>query len=311
MLGRFAKLCAISACALLAVPAMAGRGTQVDVPFGGAACSLGSTNCTGVDVWASGIFSTAYIYREGIISFDGLLPVGATSNDLSSLGTGNYLAVGFSNTANYGTSAFRRIGTDQDYGYYGFEAYTFNFYNQDEPRYASDPDTGEIFYSSPFAPALQGQLFSLGRFLTADQLFSGVGLAAGYRPGAEPLPGAYVGFQLGGVQQMVMNSNGLLIGSAPGDTDVFTQTYFNAGHPPEPLYDDNGNLLLDDEGNVLFGPDVPPGWSEATKFTPLYGDATISSPVPEPAVWLTLLLGFGAVGGAMRSRKNEGRAITA
>lgn len=274
----------IGVCALIGTPAVAGRGTQVDVGAGGAACYLGSTSCTGVEVWASGIFTTAYIYKEGIVSFDGLLPVGATSSDLSSLGSGNYLAVGFSDSANYGTSAFKRIGTDEA-GHIGFTAYAFNFYNQGEPRYAFDPDTGEFLYS--FAPALQGQLFSLSNSLDENLLFAGgVGLAAGYRPGEKPLPDSFVGFQLNGVQQMVKNSNGLLIGSAPTDTDVFTQTYYNPGYS-----------------------DVAPSWSAATRFTPLYGAAPIPAGVPEPSQWTILMLGFGVVGGLMRRRKSEGRAI--
>ena len=302
------RLLAAGACALLTSPAMAGRGTQVDVPFGGAACSLGSSSCSGVEIWASGKYTTAYIYREGIISFDALLPVGASSSDLSSLGSGDYLAVGFSDAANYVTSAFRRVGTDADFGYHGFDAYTFNFYNQGDPLFDSDPDTGEIFYSSPFAPSLQGQIFSLSPFLTPDQLFDGLGLAAGYGGGVKPLAGSYVGFQVGGTRQMVKNTGGLLIGSGAGDTDVFTQTYFNPGHEAEPLFDDNGNPLLDDDGNQLFGPEVAPHWSEAPRFTPLYG---ASPGVPEPAQWLLLILGFGVVGGTMRIRMREGRAVTA
>ena len=266
---RLIATIAAVACGLLTTPAIAGRGTQVDVPSGGSACSLGSTSCLGVDVRGSGLFSTAYIYKEGIVSFDALLPVGATSSDLSSLGGVSYFAAGFSDSANYVVNAFKRIGTDDDFGYHGFEAYTFNFYNQGDPLYDSDPETGEIFYSSPFAPPLQVQLFALEPFLTHDQLFDGVGLAAGYGfGGAKPLPGALVGFQVGGVKQLVPNTGGLLIGAGIADTDVFTQTRFDPGHPPEPLLDDDGNFQFDDDGNLIFGPDVPPSWSTPTRFTP-------------------------------------------
>jgi len=33
----------------------------------------------------------------------------------------------------------------------------------------------------------------------------------------------------------------------------------------------------------------------------------ILSAVPEPASWLSMLLGFGLIGGAMRRRDNRGR----
>lgn len=41
---------------------------------------------------------------------------------------------------------------------------------------------------------------------------------------------------------------------------------------------------------------------------PLGGSITINSAIPEPGTWMTLLLGFGAVGYAMRRRRERGHA---
>lgn len=42
-----------------------------------------------------------------------------------------------------------------------------------------------------------------------------------------------------------------------------------------------------------------------------FGGAAVVAAVPEPATWLTLILGFAFVGGSMRSRRTGGRAVTA
>ena len=51
-----------------------------------------------------------------------------------------------------------------------------------------------------------------------------------------------------------------------------------------------------------------PGNSQITDFAPdnaLLSTHGIVHPVPEPATWLTMLLGFGLVGGALRFRRNR------
>jgi PEP-CTERM motif len=46
--------------------------------------------------------------------------------------------------------------------------------------------------------------------------------------------------------------------------------------------------------------------------TVMYGDAmsALSAETPEPATWALMLVGFGAIGLAMRWRASEGRAFT-
>lgn len=268
MRNRLATLLVIATIALAASPANAGRGTQIDNRGGlVTACQLGSTSCTGIDVSNSGLFRTAYVYREGIVSFDRLLPAGVTSTDLSTFGGVSFFSAGFLDTADYKTALFKSTGSG------GFTSgYLFSFYRQGDVvstpgRFPGDPPSFN-------APYLQVQLRAIGPLAT-DGSFNGIELGAGYGPnGAEPLANALIGFSVSGVTQTVRNAGGLLIGPDKGDSDIFTRTTFIPG---------------------TFG--SPPSWSAPTNFTPLYGPVP---GLPEPSVWMTLVLGIGAIGGAMR-----------
>lgn len=295
---KFAVLWVLTAIGLAASPAIAGRGTQIDVASGTAplsTCSLGSTSCSGIDVSNSGLFSTAYVYREGIVSFDQLLPVGATSTNLASLGSVSYFTAGFSDNANYTANLFKRTGPVA-MGFTSTSAYGFNFYKTGDPLFKTNLATGQLDVNFPNVPYLQVLLSSVGFVLTPDKKFDGVQLAAGYGfNGAEPLADALIGFSILGVTQTVRNADGLLIGADVSDSNIVTRTTLNPGSP-------GGVPIVVDGVLKGFTPFVPASFSAPTQFTPLF--AQISA-VPEPSTWMMLITGFGLVGGVFRRKKRR------
>lgn len=80
----------------------------------------------------------------------------------------------------------------------------------------------------------------------------------------------------------------------------------------------NGGSNVNLNWQTYSGSFVASGASATLTFTNLAGggnegiflDAvSVETAVPEPAVWLTMLLGFGAIGGAMRAARSRNRAI--
>jgi hypothetical protein len=247
-----------------ASPALAGRGTQINVlvPGSESACSLdGSSICSAVDISASGVFSSAYIYQEGIVSIDALLPSTFNIADPSTYGGVIFFTPGYDATG--GTTYFVSAYFASSAGSGEPPLWGFNFFT-------SETDRDDVLF-----PDMQVQLGTSDPNQDPNAPWVGVTAALAYNPGFEPPADAYIGFSWGSgaLTQLVQNNNGLLVGSepAPADTDfISTATVV--------------------EGTVTAG----------SRFTPLY--ATTPGDVPEPATWAMMLTGFGLIGLALRRR---------
>lgn len=270
----------------LAGSAIAGRTIQVDIAHPVPICALGSSDCQGVDVSGVLPFSTAYVYAQGIVSFDSRLPEGANIGDVGSLGGGSWFTPGFSETANYQASLAISYVPDFD----SPPTYLLSFYEPGVPVYG-DPDDPE----NPIPPAFP--LFQIQLFSSLDY-YAETGVGFNYR--VDPTPGALIGFNHMGVTQAVSNSDGLLVGPDGADSDFVT--YFNRLIPGEqtPVYDDDGNVIYYQGGEDTY--------TKPSLFEPRYAEIEppLPSETPEPAEWAMLILGFGCVGGALR-RHGGGR----
>jgi len=249
-------------------PALAGRGTQIDAPIPGSGpCTLGSTCNNYVDISASGIFTRAYIYEQGIVSIDALLPTNWDPSNPSTYGSGIWFTPGYSPGTIYQVNAYFDVGFGPD----GTPpSWGFNFFTLGSP--VVDPDT-----DSALAPHMQVLLSSgSGTFLDPadDQSgWDGVSAVLAYLPGFDPPADAWIGFNWGGgATQLVRNADGLLVGPQQTDTDfVSTSGIAQAGG----------------------------GVSPPTQFVPLHANGGTGA-VPEPGTWAMMLLGFGFIGWTLR-----------
>ena len=271
------KLTTGSLVALLlgaASPAFAGRGTQIDAPISGSgACTLGSATCSNyVDISASGVFQRAYIYSGGIVSIDGLLATNFDPSNPATWGGAIWFTPGYTPGTTYQVNAYFDSGFGDQPPSWGF-----NFFTLGSP--VVDPDTDSALY-----PQMQVQLGAGAGTIDPEDLDSGwVGAEAGlaYLTGFDPPADAWIGVSWGSesLTQLVRNSNGLLVGPLSTDSDFVSTATFNA------------------EGSV----------TAATPFTLRY--ATVSGAVPEPATWAMMLMGFAAVGMALRRTPRHGVAL--
>ena len=250
--------------------AMAGRSSQINVPVSGSqtACTIGSSTCSAIDISFSGVFSNAYIYQEGIVSIDALLPTTFDITDPSTYGGVIFFTPGYdpNGSTTYFVSA-----------YFGASDLT-----GDPPRWGFNFFTSETDRDDSVFPDMQVLLGAGNGTQDPNDLDSGwIGATAEltYRPafsppGFDPPAGAYIGFSWGtdGLTQLVQNTNGLLVGPETTDT------------------------------NFVSVADVSDGTvTDASRFTPLY--ATVPpGDVPEPATWAMMLTGFGLIGLALRRR---------
>lgn len=221
--------------------AWAGHGTQIDEPVSAGTCDLGATSCEGVNIGSSGLYRTAYLYREGIVSIDALLPATATSNDVASLGSGLWFAPGFSDGLLWDVSAYRRFGFDETPDAWGFNFWVAGTPQTDEDGFPWEPDM-QVFLGS-------GTGFFADR-TTDSGGWDGAQAAFGYLRSGLVADGALIGFGWNGVVQTVRNADGLLVGPNPSDTD-FDSTADIAG---------------------------PNGPTAPTRFTPLYATAPVPEP---------------------------------
>lgn len=295
-----------------ATPALAGRGTQIDILFGAPACYLGAASCDGIDISASGLFQTAYIYREGIVSFDSLLPAGAGEGDIDSLGGGTWFTPGFASGANYQVSLYLQYGWTPGFG--------FNFYTQDQLPFGrgddeNTPDEDEtVFPDFPVMQVFFGA--SAGQYAVVDGNYEFEESVAimGYGAGFRPAEGSLIGFNVPGGRQAVQVTSNLRVGDRPSDSDFLTVWgRYDAGDPGYYEYDpETGDCIRPDEySDCTLFEYRDPSRAGPTAFTPLY-DA-IEPPlgaVPEPATWTMMLVGFGGIGAAIRRRRRGGSLAT-
>jgi hypothetical protein len=221
-----------------------------------------------VDISASGVFSSAYIYQEGIVSIDALLPTGFNIADPSTYGGVIFFTPGYDpiGGATYFVSAY----------------FASSAGSGEPPRWGFNFFTSETERDDVLFPDMQVLLGAGSGTQDPEDLDSGwIGATAEltYRPAFfppdfDPPADAYIGFSWGSEQltQLVQNSNGLLVGPQPTDT------------------------------NFVSTADVSDGTvTAATRFTPLYATVPPGS-VPEPDTWVMLLTGFGLIGLALRRR---------
>ena len=249
--------------------AFAGRGTQINAPVPGSdiACTIGSS-CSGVDISASGVFSNAYIYQEGIVSIDALLPSGFNIADPSTYNGVIFFTPGYDPTG--GTTYFVSA-------YFGASDLT-----GEPPRWGFNFFTSETDRDNSVFPDMQVLLGAGNGTQDPENLDSGwIGATAEltYRPAFsppafDPPAGAYIGFSWGTEQltQLVQNTNGLLVGPESTDTDFVSTADVS-------------------DGTV----------TAATRFTPLYATVPPGN-VPEPGTWVMMLTGFGLIGLGFRRR---------
>lgn len=123
-------------------------------------------------------------------------------------------------------------------------------------------------------PGITAPLFQYSLF----NFFNSGVLQLGYAHLTAP-PGATIGYNVAGQSNSVTNANGLILGEATNGTSTFV---FNLT---------NGESVGLD--SFTFNPVgiVPP-------VDPI-------GAVPEPSTWAMLLLGFGIIGGALRSRRRR------
>jgi hypothetical protein len=213
---------------------MAGRGTQIDAPVPGstAACTVGSTCSNFVDISASGLFNSAYIYQEGIVSIDAALPTNFNIADPSTYNGVIFFTPGYSAGKTYFVSAYLDNGSSSPTG--APPSWGFNFFTSEQVQ----QDSG--------FPNMQVQLGTSDPSQDPNAAWVGATAALGYLAGFQPPADAYIGFSWGSaaLTQLVQNNNGLLVGPAPTDTDFVSTATVNA------------------EGDV----------TSATRFTPLYAD---------------------------------------
>jgi PEP-CTERM motif len=195
--------------------ALAGRGTQINDEVTGsrAACTVGSSsNCTAVNISASGVFDSAYIYEEGIVSIDALLPDTFNIADPSTYGGVIFFTPGYDATG--GTTYFVSAYFASSAGSGEPPFWGFNFFTSEADRDAT------LF------PDMQVQLGTSDPNQDPNAPWVGVMAALGYNPGFEPPADSWIGFSWGseGLTQLVQNNNGLLVGSepAPADTDFIS-----------------------------------------------------------------------------------------
>jgi PEP-CTERM motif len=273
MLRQIVKASALLALTFgAATPSLAGRGTQVDAPITSGPCTLGSSTCANsVDLSLSGsTFVTAYIYEEGVVSINGLLPTTAVAGDPSTWGSGIWFTPGISPGTTYQVNAYVDVGFDDIPISWGLNFFTLGSPTVDE-------------FDSALPPHMQVQLSSgTGTYLIPGDDTSGwdgVSVALAYLPGFDPPADAWIGFSWGnGATQLVQNADGLLVGSLPTDTDFVSTA----------------------------GIAQPGGFfSSPTQFIPLYA-TVVPGNVPEPATWTMMLLGFLSIGMALRLRPRAG-----
>lgn len=266
---------------LLATPALAGRGTQIDAPVGYGTCFFGASSCGAVDLSGTGVvIQRAYIYQEGIVSLNSLLPITANASDPSTFGSGDWFTPGISAGTIYSVNAYRSIGFDIFPPSWGL-----NFFIAGSSQLDS--------FGSPRAPDMQVQLAS-GTGLhvvpaATSGPWDGISAALAYGPGIDPPANAFIGFNWGSAgSQIVRNADGLLVGNLPTDTDFVSTRAINIP----------SRIIINPEGPPTI---IPASFSAPTRFTALYANVAVGG-VPEPGTWAMMLVGFGAVGARLRRR---------
>lgn len=110
------------------------------------------------------------------------------------------------------------------------------------------------------------------------------------------------------------------ISGIPGSTnDNAALTFFNAAVTGGLLISDSNGFdyLFDANGAQLYSGTesmpvfLPSSFNLTGLSTPGKFVLTIAAPVPEPATWLTMIVGFGVVGGTLRIRRRTTRTVTA
>ena len=102
--------------------------------------------------------------------------------------------------------------------------------------------------------------------------------------------------QLGSI---ILNGKDIDFSSIMLDTFSFYQVGFDPNAESwqlDPVFLAAGPHTITVKGSIIAGPNAPGGGAYS-------GTINVAPPVPEPATWAMMLLGFGAIGFAMRRRR--------
>ena len=240
---------------------------------------IGASSCDYVNLSASGSpFERAYIYEEGIVSINELLPTTADTSDPSTFGTGIWFTPGISPGTIYTVNAYKDIGFDSIPVSWGLNFFAPGSPPLDEFGFARAPDM-QVLLSSGTGTYVDPVNFAGG--------WDGMSAVLAYSPTYVPPANAWIGFSWGdGAPQLVRNADGLLVGPRPTDTEFVSTAYIN-----QP-----GGIIVNPDGSFTV---IEPSFSSPTKFTPLYASVAPAG-VPELGTWAMMIFGFGLSGLALR-----------
>lgn len=191
---------------LWSAPASAGRGIVIDEPplLDVPICPLGSQVCDGFTLGVGARYATAYVYAQGVISFDQRLPMDASvAGGAASLASGTWFAPGLADISYQARALYSETanGTGVLINFYEPGVEIIPTIDDDDP---GGPQAGTV-------PVFQFQLFPTGPG------YSSMTVAFGY--GLGPADGALIGYSAQGGTDSVINRNGLKVGADPDDTD--------------------------------------------------------------------------------------------
>jgi len=261
------------ACAAVAVlcasaSTVSARGIAVDQggpPPHITSCALGSL-CAAQDF--GGVFTSVYVYDDGVASFGQPLPAGASvAGGVSTLGSA-FIAPGFSDlSGSLDYVAANAVSFNQGLGEGYFDS-------------LGNPVTGELRLDWVFGPAGNESIFEL------DMVDQSLSPTLGEDPGVDPSPSDTIGAALG-------------YGSDVG-------AWFNSGNgspaflPPgtEVAWDIGGVTGSAPASEAVGGGDIP-------IFTFQFSNVSTTPVVPEPSTWSMMIVGLGFAGGLLRGQRRS------
>ena len=250
-----------------AASGVSARGIAVD--SGGAPptttnCALGGA-CAPQDF--GGVFSSVYVYSDGVVSFGQPLPAGASvGGGVGTLGNA-FIAPGFSD-----------LSSSLDY--VTANAISFNLgLGQGYFDSLGNPVTGELRLDWVFGPVGNESIFEL------DMVDQSLSPTLGEDPGVDPSPSDTIGAALGYGADMGawFNSGNGSAAFLPSGTEIAWDIGGVTGSAPA--------------SEAVGGGDIP-------IFTFQFNGGS-TTPMPEPSTWAMMIVGLGLAGGLLRGQRRS------